>query len=132
MDQAIGRPACHITSGIEEDFSAVDGKVDAFDMVTLSDMLSSLADQQFVHPQFLQLADEYMQKGLQQPAHEVTKFLRFPQVFARALVARARAYIDPAGYEEELNHSRTAARAASFQKCNAARRSRETRERKEF
>lgn len=81
----------------EEDFSAVDGKVDAFDMVTLSDMLSSLADQQFVHPQFLQLADEYMQKGLQQPAHEVTKFLRFPQVFARALVARARAYIDPAG-----------------------------------
>ncbi|CAE7410401.1 unnamed protein product, partial [Symbiodinium sp. CCMP2456] len=81
----------------EEDFSAVDGKVDAFDMVTLSDMLSSLADQQFVHPQFLELADEYMQKGLQQPAHEVTKFLRFPQVFARALVARARAYIDPAG-----------------------------------
>ncbi|CAE7395488.1 unnamed protein product [Symbiodinium natans] len=65
----------------EEDFSAVDGKVDAFDMVTLSDMLSSFAEQQFVHKQFLQLADEYMQKGLQQPAHDVVKFLRFPQAF---------------------------------------------------
>jgi len=83
----------------EDDFSAVEGRVDAFDMVTLSDMLGSMADQQSVHTDFLKLADEYMIKGLQQPGREVTKFLRFPQVFARALVARARAYIDAGGRE---------------------------------
>lgn len=81
----------------EEDFSAVDGQVDAFDMVSLSEMLGSFADQQFLHQDFLELADEYMMKGFDQPKRDVETFLRFPQVFARALVSRARAYIDERG-----------------------------------
>jgi len=81
----------------DEDFSAVDGRVDAFDMVTLAEMLGSFADQQFLHRDFLELADEYMMKGFNQPKKDVETFLRFPQVFARALVSRARAYIDEKG-----------------------------------
>ncbi|CAK9087065.1 unnamed protein product [Durusdinium trenchii] len=83
----------------EEDFSAVDGMVDAFDMVSLAEMLSSFADQQYVHHDFLSLADEYMMEGLRQPKRDVETFLRFPQVFARALVSRARAYVDVSGRE---------------------------------
>ncbi|CAL1160343.1 unnamed protein product [Cladocopium goreaui] len=62
----------------EEDFSAVDGQV-----VSLSEMcetqLGSFADQQFLHRDFLELADEYMMKGFDQPKRDVETFLRFPQ-----------------------------------------------------
>lgn len=81
----------------EDDSSARDGMVDAFDMVSLAELLGAFADQQFVHPQFLELADEYMQKGCLQPSRDVASFVRFPQVFARTLIARARMSADEHG-----------------------------------
>lgn len=81
----------------EDDFSARDGRVDAFDMVSLADMLGALAEQQCVHQKFLDLADEYMVKGLQQSARDVGNFLRYPQVFLRTLIARARLSGDAKG-----------------------------------
>eukprot|EP00931_Biecheleriopsis_adriatica_P074241 TRINITY_DN48345_c0_g1_i1.p1 TRINITY_DN48345_c0_g1~~TRINITY_DN48345_c0_g1_i1.p1 ORF type:complete len:1326 (+),score=207.03 TRINITY_DN48345_c0_g1_i1:354-3980(+) len=81
------------------DNSARDGRVDAFDMVSLADMLGAYADQQFVHQEFLELADEYMLEGLRQPPHYISNFLRYPTVFVRTMVARARISSDKSGQE---------------------------------
>jgi len=89
--QCYRKPAKSLAREIYDgDFSARDGKVDSFDMLSLADMLTAFAEQQFVHLPFLELADEYMCRGLRQPPREVSNFLRFPRVFVRALIARAR------------------------------------------
>jgi len=72
------------------DNSAVDGAVDAFDMVSLSDLLWACAELQHVDAELLELCREYMVKGLRQPSFKAERFLRYPQVGIRALHALAR------------------------------------------
>jgi len=69
----------------EGDNSARDGAVDAFDMVSLGDLLLACAELQHVDTEFLDLCKGYMVKGLQQPAREAERFCRYPQVVTRAL-----------------------------------------------
>ena len=47
--------------------------------------LGAFVEQQFVHRDFLRLADEYMIKGLSQPKREAKTFLRFPQAFRKRI-----------------------------------------------
>lgn len=74
----------------EGDNSARDGAVDAFDMVSMGDILWACAELQHVDAEFLELSREYMALGLRQPSTAAEKFYRYPQVMTRALHSFAR------------------------------------------
>jgi len=82
-----------------DDFSAEDGRVDAFDMSSLSEMFFGFVTFNFKHDEFLDLADEYITKALQQPAVNVERLLRYPRLLASVLRARSRLRRDEKGRE---------------------------------
>eukprot|EP00419_Tripos_fusus_P062444 CAMPEP_0172920136 /NCGR_PEP_ID=MMETSP1075-20121228/203528_1 /TAXON_ID=2916 /ORGANISM="Ceratium fusus, Strain PA161109" /LENGTH=260 /DNA_ID=CAMNT_0013780109 /DNA_START=23 /DNA_END=805 /DNA_ORIENTATION=- len=77
------------------DHSAVDGAVDAFDTVSLSDLLWACAEKQFLEPEFLALCKEYLIKALTQPSWwQAERFCRYPGTLSRILMAIARLSAD--------------------------------------
>lgn len=76
------------------DNSAVDGAVDAFDTVSLSDLLWACAEKQFLEPEFVALCKEYLIKALTQPTHQATRFVRYPHTLSRTLISLAQLTAD--------------------------------------
>jgi len=72
------------------DKSAVDGAVDAFDMMSLSELLPALADLEAAPAELLEVAGEYVAMGLSQTDHLASRFVRFPRSVVRVLRALAR------------------------------------------
>jgi len=68
-----------------EDHSARDGRVDAFDMMTLADTLWAFAELKLKQPPLMALAGDYMGKGLAQPAQLATRFIRYPEALVKCL-----------------------------------------------
>lgn len=82
----------------EGDFSAVDGKVDAFDILSLADTHWAFAETQFVDEEYVKLSDEYLTEALALRGRQADRFLRYPQAFVKLLAARAR--LSPEGSQE--------------------------------
>jgi len=76
------------------DHSAVDGAVDAFDPVSLSDLIWACAEKQFLEPEFVELCKEYLIKALTQPTYQANRFLRYPHTLSRILIGIARLSAD--------------------------------------